>query len=90
MKITNSENSESSTSFSTNPNMSPGVTELYTLDDHNDDLIHEILESNGSLIKEFFGSDEAMIISCLTEGLEEPKNNEVNNSLSFIIPIFIM
>ena len=75
--------------MNTNPNMSPGVTELYTLDDHNDDLIHEILESNGSLIKEFFGSDEAMIISCLTEGLEEPKNNEVNNCLRFTMHFFI-
>ena len=71
--------------------MSPGVTELYTLDDFNDDLIQEVLESNGNLIKEFFGSDEAMITSWLglEQGLEQPKNNEVNNCLRFTMHFFI-
>ena len=90
MKITNSENSESSTSLSTNPNMSPGVTELYTLDDLDDNLIQEVLESNGNLINDFTGLDEVMLTSWLTEGLEEFENNEVNNILRFIIPIFII
>ena len=87
MKITNSENSQSSTSLSTNPNMGLGVTELCSLDDLNDNLIQEVLESNGNLIKEFFGSDEAMITSWL--GLEQPKNNEVNNCLRFTMHFFI-
>ena len=87
MKITNSENSKSSTSLSTNPNMGLNVTELCSLDDLNDNLIQEILESNGNLIKEFFGSDEAMITSWL--GLEQLKNNEVNNCLRFTMHFFI-
>ena len=86
MKIINSENSESSTSLSTNPNMGLGVTELCTLDDHNDNLIHEILEeSNRNSINDFTGLDEVMVTSWLTEGLEELKSNEVKNCLRFII-----
>ena len=91
MKITNSENSESNTSLTTNPNKSLGVTELYTLDDFNDDLIQEVLEeSNRNSINDFTGLDEVMVTSWLTEGLEELKSNEVKNCLRFIIHIFIM
>ena len=66
--------------------MSPGVTELYTLDDFNDDLIQEVLEeSNRNSINDFTGLDEVMVTSWLTEGLEELKSNEVKNCLRFII-----